>query len=56
MRKVKILKPVDGYEVGDTPEVFGPKGREMIAGGYAEWADAESADKPAAKKAKKPRA
>lgn len=36
MLKVKILKPVDGYEIGDTPEMTGTRFRELEASGHVE--------------------
>jgi hypothetical protein len=42
MRKVRILKPFDGYAVGDTPEVFGQRARELVASGHAERVDDEA--------------
>jgi hypothetical protein len=47
MLKVKILIPVDGYEVGDTPEMTGNRFRELEATGHVERAD--EASKPAKK-------
>lgn len=38
MLKVKILKPVDGFEVGDTPEMTGNRFRELEATGHVERA------------------
>lgn len=46
MRMVRILRPVDGYEPGETPEVFGWRGRELIAAGLAELADEPPAAPP----------
>ncbi|MBN8998106.1 MAG: hypothetical protein J0H54_01605 [Rhizobiales bacterium] len=46
MRKVVIRKPVDGYAIGETVEVFGWRGRELIAAGLAEWADEPPAAAP----------
>ena len=36
MLKVKILKPVGGYEIGDTPEITGNRFRELEASGHVE--------------------
>lgn len=38
MLKVKILLPVDGYEVGDMPEMTGNRFRELEASGHVERA------------------
>lgn len=35
MRKVEILKPIDGYAKGDTPVLPGPKVRELVESGHA---------------------
>lgn len=51
MLKVKILKPVDGYEVGDTPEMTGNRFRELEATGHVERAPVE--DDPAKPKDKR---
>jgi hypothetical protein len=49
MLKVKILKPVDGYEIGDTPEMTGNRFRELEASGHVERARTGSGENPVAK-------
>lgn len=59
MLTVKILKPVDGYEIGDTPEMTGNRFRELEATGHVERAPANASSsaalgrKPAAKRARR---
>ncbi|MER9306782.1 hypothetical protein [Mesorhizobium sp. M0496] len=55
MKRVKILQPVDGYEIGDTPELTGQRLRELVASGHAERLRDDEGGNPApAKKAKAP--
>lgn len=51
MLKVKVLKPVDGYEIGDTPEMTGNRFRELEASGHVErFVEEGQAAKPKGKR------
>lgn len=54
MKRVTILQAIDGYEVGDTPQLTGNRIRELVASGHVERLDETEAPakKPARKRTK----
>lgn len=47
MKLVKVLRPFDGYAVGDTPTLFGGVARDRRTRGDVEWQDDTSDAAPA---------